>query len=162
MAHPVRLPSTCRFRYRSVLSDRRHSGPGLTGVGGRRGSGRRHPYEHQAIHKFYELVNCLMLVRMSSSGAAAAAETPVRPGPKMPPITEHRTITKTASRRGRTGRAIDTSHFQYSEVSARVRLVVLAHCPHSGQALLTERLDPEAAAASAFIGLRGEPSRRRT
>src|SRR5258708_6598040 len=50
-----------------------------------------------------------MLVLSSSSGPAAAAETPVRPGLKIPPRTEQRMMTKRAKRRGLSRRTIGTS-----------------------------------------------------
>src|SRR6202050_5768968 len=64
----------------------------------------------------YTLVKLLILVLRSSSGPLEAAETPVTPGPKTPPRTEHRTMIKAAKREERTQRGINTSHFQYSGV----------------------------------------------
>src|SRR5580704_15570462 len=64
----------------------------------------------------YTLVKLLILVLRSSSGPLEAAETPVTPGPKTPPRTEQRTMTKAAKRTDRVQRGINTSHFQYSGV----------------------------------------------
>src|SRR5271170_2184210 len=57
-----------------------------------------------------------MFVFRSSSGPLDAAETPVTPGPKMPPRTEQRRTTKTERRTDRIQRGINTSHFQYTGV----------------------------------------------
>src|ERR1700722_19107013 len=64
----------------------------------------------------YTLVKLLMLVLRSSSGPLEAAETPVTPGPKIPPRTEQRTMKKAAKRTDRVQRGINTSLFQYTGV----------------------------------------------
>src|ERR1700735_3384187 len=69
----------------------------------------------------YTLVKLLILVLRSSSGPLEAAETPVTPGPNTPPRTEPRTMTKAAKRKERTQRGINTSLFQYTGVSGRLR-----------------------------------------
>src|SRR3984885_3947653 len=69
----------------------------------------------------YTLVKLLILVLRSSSGPLEAAETPVTPGPKTPPRTEPRTMTKAAKRTDRIQRGINTSHFQYTGVFAQPR-----------------------------------------
>src|SRR5580693_8849112 len=69
----------------------------------------------------YTLVKLLILALRSSSGPLEAAETPVTPGPKTPPRTEPRTMTKAANRIDRNQRGIHTSHFQYTGVFSRPR-----------------------------------------